>query len=292
MFRASLAMGVVFLALCPAFSADFKLMTWNTESNRGDSHDSDPDVIADQLTDRVDELGPGIVGLVEVRPENFRDYRDAVEDGINHHTDFVTSASGGFQDEDSMIIIIDDNRFDFIESYELHRYKQFIGNSNNPENGELTSRSPLVARIRDTNFGVEFLLVLNHLARSNNNLRREQAKMLREWARDQTLPVIAAGDFNFDYDFETEQADDAFDAFLEGDIYKWLKPEPLVDTQWTAGPNDTDQFPHTILDFVFVAKGAKDWPAESDVVVRNGDFPDDETTSDHRPLITKFTVGN
>ncbi len=33
---------------------------------------------------------------------------------------------------------------------------------------------------------------------------------------------------------------------------------------------------------------AKNWKGESDVVVREGDFPDNETTSDNRPLIARF----
>ena len=39
---------------------------------------------------------------------------------------------------------------------------------------------------------------------------------------------------------------------------------------------------------VFVAQGARDWPARSSVVVREGDFPDDENTSDHRPVEAVF----
>ena len=34
----------------------------------------------------------------------------------------------------------------------------------------------------------------------------------------------------------------------------------------------------------FVAGAAKDWNAECQVIVREGDFPDDESTSDHRPV--------
>jgi hypothetical protein len=39
---------------------------------------------------------------------------------------------------------------------------------------------------------------------------------------------------------------------------------------------------------VFVANGAKQWKGESDVIVRAGDFPDDDQTSDHRPIIATF----
>jgi hypothetical protein len=40
----------------------------------------------------------------------------------------------------------------------------------------------------------------------------------------------------------------------------------------------------TILDFIFVAGPAQQWQAKSRVVVRPGDFPDSDETSDHRPV--------
>jgi hypothetical protein len=39
-----------------------------------------------------------------------------------------------------------------------------------------------------------------------------------------------------------------------------------------------------MLDFAFVAGPAKGWKAVCKVIVRDGDFPDDEATSDHRPI--------
>jgi endonuclease/exonuclease/phosphatase family metal-dependent hydrolase len=114
--------------------------------------------------------------------------------------------------------------------------------------------------------------------------------MLREWANDQTLPVVVIGDMNFDYEIADDQGNASMQAFMEGDVFKWLKPDPLVDTNWAdQDPNEpledrTNQFQNSILDFVFVAKGARDWDAESDVIIRDGDFPDTADTSDHRPV--------
>ena len=69
----------------------------------------------------------------------------------------------------------------------------------------LRHRSPLMAKFRDKQSGVEFLLVLNHLARGNAELRQEQAKALRLWAVDQELSIIGIGDYNFDFDFPTRR---------------------------------------------------------------------------------------
>lgn len=47
------------------------------------------------------------------------------------------------------------------------------------------------------NNDMEFLFMVNHLTRGNQDIRRKQAEGLREWARLQTVPVIAAGDYSF-----------------------------------------------------------------------------------------------
>jgi hypothetical protein len=39
-----------------------------------------------------------------------------------------------------------------------------------------------------------------------------------------------------------------------------------------------------MLDFAFVAGPAKDWKPVCKVIVRDKDFPDNKTTSDHRPI--------
>ena len=57
---------------------------------------------------------------------------------------------------------------------------------------------------------------------------------------------------------------------------------PFVDTNWDDD-NGNDEFRDSLLDFVFLGKGARDWAAQSRVIVRTGDFPD-SITSDHRPV--------
>jgi hypothetical protein len=39
-----------------------------------------------------------------------------------------------------------------------------------------------------------------------------------------------------------------------------------------------------MLDFAFVASAAKELECKCRVIVRDGDFPDDDATSDHRPV--------
>ena len=143
----------------------------------------------------------------------------------------------------------------------------------------------LACQFHDVITGTDFLVVLNHLARHDVGLRQQQAKGLRLWAAAQTLPVIAMGDFNFDYNFATQAGNAAFTEFLSDGTWKWVRPEPLIDTNWADHDgNGSDDYPNSMLDFVFVAGAARGWEATCSVVVRAGDFPDDQTTSDHRPV--------
>lgn len=64
-----------------------------------------------------------------------------------------------------------------------------------------------------------------------------------------------------------------------------MKPGEWIDTNWADRNGDgVDDYPGSMLDFAFVANGATEWKTTCRVIQRDGDFPDDETTSDHRPV--------
>jgi len=65
-------------------------------------------------------------------------------------------------------------------------------------------RAPLVVHLKDKVTETEFLVMNNHLARGKALVRQEQATQLVQWARIQLVPVVALGDYNFDYVFETK----------------------------------------------------------------------------------------
>ena len=46
--------------------------------------------------------------------------------------------------------------------------------------------------------------------------------------------------------------------------------------------NGKDNYLDSMLDFVFLANGARAFECQCSIVQRDGDFPDDATTSDHR----------
>ncbi len=172
-----------------------------------------------------------------------------------------------------LLTLYNDTRFDLLGAEELHAINT-TGNA----------RAPLVLHLRDSVTGVEFLLMNNHLYRSREAERDRQATLLNEWAKTQTLPILAGGDYNFDYDVPDgpASADRGFANMTAGGVWEWARPAQLVPTQCT------DNLPCTyddILDFVFAAGPARDWAIESRVVVRPGDQPDTGQISDHRPVV-------
>ena len=156
-----------------------------------------------------------------------------------------------------------------------------------PDKG--THRSPFYVRLKDKKTQTELIVMTNHLARQDDHLRFKQAAGLREWARDQPVGVVNIGDFNMDYSFKKKRGNDAFPEMLRDGIWSWIPPEPLVDSQW-SDRNGKDVYPNSTVDFAFVSGPAKRWNPKCRVIVRAGDFPDDLSTSDHRPVELRLTL--
>ena len=238
-----------------------KFLSWNVESEG-----SEPATIVDELS----KIGSyDLIALTEVLPQAAKDFCSACGDDYN----YVMSDTGR---NDRMMLIYNKNTLKFVRQFELDKI-----------NYKNRYRSPLVGHFQDQLTGKEILVMVNHLARGSAETRQIQAKQLVEWARDQTMPVVAIGDYNFDYEFDTRKGNEAFRLFMKDNIWKWVEPIELIDTNWyddPESPDGKDDYPGSMLDFGFVAGPAKEWTTSCMVIVREGDFPDNEKTSDHRPF--------
>ena len=269
--------GVVVIAIVLAFApfaqpvfaqppVPIDIVTWNTGLDDAD---------LSTITDRIRTFdGIEIWMLQEVWRANAASaIAAAVEDGENANYTAILGDSGR---DLRLLTIFNADRFQLLDGYEIAHINT-TGNA----------RAPLVLQLRDKLSGETFLLMNNHLYRSRDDERWRQATLLNEWARSQTIPVIAAGDYNFDWDYDNGEADHdtGYDNMTADGIWQWVRPERLVPTQCT------DNLPCTydeILVFVFVSGAAQQWQAISDVVVEPGDFPDDQLKSDHRPVRARF----
>jgi endonuclease/exonuclease/phosphatase family metal-dependent hydrolase len=241
--------------------------TWNVESGGADTA-----TIAGQIAafDGVD-----IWGLTEVNGDgDALLYENGAE--VGEAADFarVVGTTGG---ADRMVVLYDDSRFDLQGSGELSEIN--IGGS---------VRASLVVTLTETASAQSLIFMVNHLYRSNEDARHQQAQLLNAWAAAQTLPVINVGDFNFDFAVDESSRDLGYDNLVANGVWQWVRPATLVTTQCSGWPCAFN----SVLDFVFVSGDAQSWQGTSTITVRAGDFPDDATTSDHRPVLATLTPGN
>ncbi len=248
-----------------------KLLAWNLQSGQ-----SGPSVIAKELADFPDV---SLYALSEVDSLAFDRYLTAVEAIDDRNFCEVHGASGA---EDRLQLIYDADRFELLETNEPNQLADITVNPGN-------YRSPLINLLRDRTTDQRFYVVLVHLARGDEALRNEQGRALREWARQQSIAVIAVGDFNYDFKIDTERGNETFTELTRDNILHWVRPEKLIESNWTDENHDGAQdYPNSLLDGAFVAGPATEWRPASRVLVRDADFPDDDCTSDHRPVELVF----
>lgn len=239
--------------------SQYRILAWNVELDGG----ADVHVISKQLKEFEDY---DLIALMETTPEAFS--------VIKKSTKFKGAiAQSGRQIR--LALLWNDEKFSIEEFEEL----------DNLNDKKMNHRSPWVMKVKETATGEAFYMITVHLARNRAELRQRQAEGIRDWARSQSLPIVAIGDFNFDYVFADEKGNKAFELFQEDDVMQWVRPEKWIDTNWYDPESDgADDYPGSMLDFAFVAGSAKDWSPRCRVIVREGDFPDDKQTSDHRPI--------
>ena len=187
---------------------------WNAESG-----DADPDFVADQI-ESID--GCDIWGLCEVTDATCAaQFEAAAAVGENAAFSHILGTTGDIS-HDYMQIIYDSDRLELLDSLELHRI-----------NVSGTVRAPLVAHFRIRGTNIDFLFMINHLYRSRTERRHEQAMLLNLWASRQTLPIIAVGDYNFDWDVDLGDFnhDRGYDEMVSGGHFNWIRPRKLMKTQ-------------------------------------------------------------
>jgi hypothetical protein len=234
------------------------------------SGNSDAGAVADHV---ASVRGEALWGFSEVENESWASTL-AVAAGHDEDGDFdwVLGTTGW---QIRLAIAYDTERLELIETWELHAI--------NPGG---TGRAPLVAHIRLRSNGRELLFVVNHLWRSESWSRQEQAGLLNEWAQAQTLPVIAVGDYNFDWDVDNGDSDHdwGYDLLTADGVFVWVRPETLVKTQCSS-------YWDSVLDFVFVSGEATTWDGASEILFPDPHYCDDtDVTSDHRPVAATLTV--
>lgn len=242
-----------------------EVVGWNMESGG-----ADPTVLSEQIENFS---GVDLWGFSEIKNMEWANtFAEASAEGEQGQFGIVLGSTGG---EDKLLIIYNKVKFEEIRHFELHDI--------NPQ-GRV--RSPLVAHFRIIGTNTEFLFMVNHLYRSREDARHQQSIDLNAWAQQQTFPIIAVGDYNYDWDVEDGETDHdkGFDHMTNNGVFMWVRPPRLVRTHCSNRFN-------SVLDFVFVSQAALDWMPQSTIGMSEPEYcPDDETTSDHRPILANFTL--
>jgi endonuclease/exonuclease/phosphatase family metal-dependent hydrolase len=217
--------------------------------------------------------GVDLWGLAEVESErDAQRFVEAAAEGEGSPFAGILGRSGG---TDRLLIIYNTVRFQLLAHEELTVHL-----------AQGAPRAPLVAHLYDRLWGRELLLMVNNLYHSGENVRWWQARHLNSWARQQTLPVVAVGDYNFAWDVANgdRDHDPGYDYLVAAGAWKWVRPAILAPTQCHGSPCANNH----IVDFIFVAQDALGWTGMSTIVVTPGDFPETSQTSDHRPVRAEF----
>lgn len=263
------------------------VVTYNVESDA----DTNPDRVADTIAAIVKNAStplPALWGFSEV-PDATSARQYAAAAG---NFEVIIGTTGG---NDRLAIAYDPNRLELIDG----------------SVAELTrsggSRAPLVAEFRVKPTDSTILVVDNHFNRGSKARRNAQAAFLRAWIEAQTQPVIALGDFNFDYavdlDFvqpshcrqvEIVAGNEAFSIFTGSDAIRWLEPDCLNDPAIACPPTGTacDSCFNSILDFIFLAAAARDWQGRSQIIRPQPDYCEVEGAggADHYPVLAAIQV--
>jgi endonuclease/exonuclease/phosphatase family metal-dependent hydrolase len=244
-------------------TADLVVAGFNVESGG-----SDIDVVADEVVAAM----PGIAlwGFVEVEDE-------AAADVLAHAAGELESFIGTTGWEDRMVLAWDPEVVDVSSVDELDWIN--IGG---------TARAPVVGTVEHRATGTAFLFVVNHLWRTDNDARHEQAALLHDWVEEQALPVVMVGDYNFDWDVSSDGADYhdvGYDALTAGGVVEWVKIDPLEKTQCSS-------YYDSVLDFTFVSGDAQGWAGVADLPDLPADYctSDEGRRSDHKPVIATFAL--
>ena len=115
----------------------------------------------------------------------------------------------------------------------------------------------------------------------------DQAVALNEWAGRQDIPVVAVGTYDFQYRPATRPVYTpgrlGYALLTDNGVFQWLMPDNPIRTVWRG---DLD----IIDDFILLADGKHRLVGRSHVLVEPGDFPDNELTPDHRPVLATLTI--
>lgn len=222
--------------------------------------DSDLETIARKVERITSESPVDLWGFSEVSKDEWPERLKRAA-GQNFEMVLGTTAT------DRLLAVYNDDKFTLVDTCQIDSLKFGRG------------RAPLILHLKmNSRDSTEFLFMVNHLHSGSEQARWRQASGLNAWARDQDLPIITVGDYNFSWkaDSSCPQGVEGYDRLTQDSVFVLVHPDKLIPT--ICGKSNK------ILDLAFVANKAKDWTRKSRILVSDRDCPDTNKISDHRPV--------
>lgn len=271
--RISLSLGIlVALGLGSLAVADtLSVVSFNVESDR----DTDPRRVGEDIAKISSGAGVDLFGLAEVESEtDARTFQQAASREGGQFR-YLLAKNGN---EDRVAILYNVDTLKFKEVFELDRFPG--------------SRKALVGRFRHKAAGLEFLFIVNHFNRRDEERRQRQARLIRDWVLDQKLPAVLVGDFNFDFNPKTGRGNKAFDIFTAKPSLGWLKPDCVTKGNCPATGTQCDRRYNSIMDFVFLADKRRGWEGLAEVLFQRANYCERERRgyADHRPVLGLIAI--
>lgn len=251
------------------------ILSWNLESGGSDSS-----TLTEEIIGLYQDLDPEILVFSEVEAAASRGMLRVLTETLGFQS-IISELRGN----DRLAVLFNPGVFELVKTMEMK------------EIALVSMRPALAVTLLHRERGAEIIFTAVHLARNPDYTRYSQSRALRIWAtRKRSTPLFLLGDFNYDIDIDSlledgmegMERDRGFDILTEGDRLRWLKPINPSATQYTDSDGDEKNDYNAILDCVFVNPPAFRYLPICRVVLRAGDFPDTDLTSDHRPLFTEF----
>jgi endonuclease/exonuclease/phosphatase family metal-dependent hydrolase len=248
--------------------ATIDIGTWNLESG-----DSDVRTLSRQV--KQFDLGRyDLWGFSEVKSRSvLKNMADALSEDAG---DTFDALLGDTRSQDKLGIAYNKDKYELLRQAEIDTMDQ----------GRRSQRDTLIGEFKFKRTGQQLIFAVNHFARRNGAMRREQARIFNLWALEQQkrgLPILGVGDYNFDWDVRLKRGNRSFDAFMSFNVFEWIMPAELVKTNLHRRYN-------SILDFIFLADPEENIQDTTSSVLLESVKTDNSKVSDHRPVVASLTV--
>jgi len=243
-----------------------KVGTWNLEYG-----DAEPATLANQI--RKFDLGRyDIWGFSEVANGNvLRKMANALsEDSSGSYKTII----GDTESSDKLGIAYNKNIYSPMSESEIDEM-----DADNPFH-----RNTLIGEFRHNETGWRMIFAVNHFARGDRSLRKKRVGLMNKWAAKKWrhgIPIIAVGDYNFDWDIRLKRGNRSFDLFMSFGIFDWIMPYKLIKTNLRKQYN-------SILDFIFLADPGDDLIEGKSSVLLESLTIDNRKNSEHRPVVAEL----